>query len=120
MVTWDDMVEMCEPYTNRRDSRDREYGKGMLDLIDVLRSDPEIKNCTLGSRMNWLGLSVTGATGDDFKVVLIQCAWAGSETYDIYLEPANIDDSPDSMRVSLSEVIQKVKELLQLPRIHQD
>jgi hypothetical protein len=112
------MVEMYKPYANRRDSYDREFGKGMLDLIDVLRSDPEIKNLTLGSKMNWLGLSVPDAT--EFKIVFIQWAWTSADTYDIFLEPFDYNESPTVTKVTIIKVVDMVKELLELPRIKRD
>lgn len=111
MRSWDEISEFYVEYAHRKDSRDIDFGNGMLDLIHVLRNDPDINPMSLGTRMNWL---VVAWPDNRFPAVHIQLKWATPHTYDVFLAPKGENDIPDVTTITLSEAVVKVKEYLHI------
>jgi hypothetical protein len=106
MQSWDEVSEFYKVYAGGKHTRDIDFGNGMLDLIQLLRRDPDIKTMHLGTAMNWLLVALP-----DYDLQSVHIQWAAPDIYEIFLTP-DINQKPDITTVSLSDAVSKVKEYL--------
>lgn len=106
-MTWDELTEFYQVFARGRDSRDFNFGKGMLTLIQVLRSDAEISTMPLGLSMAHLLIAAP-----DNKLQSIHIMWVAADTYESFLTPY-MDEAPAETLLSLNDTVQAVKDYLQ-------
>jgi hypothetical protein len=106
MQSWDEVSNLYKRLADNRGSLS-DLGKGMLDAIRLLQSDPDIVSLRPGYTMFALLIIMPDY---DKQIVCIQ--WVAHNTFRVVLTPADIDESTAMTTFSLSEVTLKVKEYL--------
>ncbi len=103
MVTWDEISRIYEVYAH---GAYIEFGRGMLDMIQLLRNDPDIQHMKLGISMNWLLIALP-----DYDLQDIHILWVEPNTYEIFVCPYPYR-APTATTIHFSEIVPKVKEYL--------
>lgn len=76
--SWDEISEFYEMYASRT-GWEGNFGKGMLDIIQSLRNDPETKDMYPGTAMTWLLVAMPN--NDECS---IHIGWVSDNTYKIF------------------------------------
>ncbi len=105
---WDEISEFYKPYFISIYQRDIDFGKGMLDLIHLLRNDVDTRDMKLGTSMVWLLVALP-----DYDLQSVHICWVAPDTYELFLTPDwEIDEKPIVTRVDFNHVLEAVKEHL--------
>jgi hypothetical protein len=104
MWSWDEVIAFYQVFADREDNIDSSRGKDMLNLIQRLRSEPELADMQPGTAMYTLYIALP-----DYEVESIHLHWRGSDTYSIFFTPEN-GDAPRSEMVTSEAVISKIKQ----------
>ncbi len=104
--SWGEISEFYEMYASRVGGWEGDFGKGMLDLIQLLLTDPDITSMYPGTAMICLLIALP-----DYEEQSVHVQWTAHDTYEIYLTP-NINEKPKVTTFHFSEAISKIKEYL--------